>query len=709
MSAPLTASSLGPPSPFSDALGERLQITDASGRPLEALRLRRELLVDAFEQALRARIDALKSFDDPSFAHVHRVDRLASAPDDLVVLSERPDGVRLSTLLKRTERGELDITPRVAVAVLRQLVPAMMRYHRHSPGVAHGALAPERIILAPNGHLWIMDSMLGPALEPLGLSRSQWWRTYRIAVPPVAGHVRFDERTDVTQLGVIALSLLSRRCLLTEEYPDQTLPLMNEALDRWARSDRQVPPEISAWVNHALQLDPRRAFARTSDAHTALTKTSAWSISEESAARVLAAWAAGAVVAREPRGDQIRLAVRDGSAISTDAVEPLAASIAPAAPPSMRPITPPTAPAPSTARAAPSVAAPSPPPSPKPSRPAPPIVERLDELPADDPPVWQRPRWWAVAAALVLGSIGIIVVAAVSMPAGGSAIKTGTLVLDSSPSGIEVTIDGAPQGTTPLRVDLPPGSHVVELKGRGAPQPQTIEITAGEVVTRELNLRRAPTAAPPVPTVGQMTVRSSPPGARVSVDDRLRGVTPVTILSLKPGDHTVLVEYQDGRSETHTVSVRAGRTALLEVPLAPAAVPMGWVDVESPFDLELHEGEQTLGFVRTGRVPLTRGHHELVLVNATLGFQELHSIDIVAGQATALTVEAPTGTVHLNARPWAEVWIDGELLGDTPLGNLAVPIGQHEFVFRNPELGEKRYTVSVTLTAPVYLTADMKQ
>jgi len=700
MSAPLTANSLGPPSPFADALGERLQITDANGRPLEALRLRRELLVDAFEQVLRARVDALKSFDDPSFARVHRVDRLASAPDDLVVLSERPDGVRLSTLLTRTERGELDITPRVAVAVLRQLVPAMMRYHRHSPGVAHGALAPERIILAPNGQLWIMDSMLGPALEPLGLSRSQWWRTYRIAVPPTAGHVRFDERTDVTQLGVIALSILLRRCLLTEEYPDQTLPLMNEALDRWARSDRLVPPEIANWVNCALQLDPRRAFARTSDAYAALTKTSAWSISEESAARVLAAWAAGAVVAREPRGDQIRLAVRDGSAVSTDAVEPLAASIAPAVPPPPRAAAPP--PRPGGAPAAPVA-------PPRPVKPLLPGVERLDERPADDTPVWQRPRWWAVAAALVLGSIGIIVVAVMSLPAGGSEVETGTLALDSSPAGIEVTIDGTPQGTTPLRVDLPPGPHVVELKGRGAPQPQTIEITAGEVVTRELNLRRAPNAGPPVPTVGQLTVRSSPPGARVSVDERLRGVTPVTILSLKPGDHTVLVEYQDGRSETHTVSVRAGRTALLELPLAPAPVPMGWVDVESPFDLELHEGDQTLGFVRTGRVPLPMGHHELILVNAPLGFQELHSIDIVAGQATTLTVEAPTGTVHLNARPWAEVWIDGELLGDTPLGNLAVPIGQHEFVFRNPELGEKRYTVSVTLTAPVYLTADMKQ
>ena len=73
-----------------------------------------------------------------------------------------------------------------------------------------------------------------------------------------------------------------------------------------------------------------------------------------------------------------------------------------------------------------------------------------------------------------------------------------------------------------------------------------------------------------------------------------------------------------------------------------------------------------------------------------------------------ITVELPQGVVSLNASPWAEVWIDGQRVGETPIGNLAVAIGPHEIVFKHPELGEKRQAVSVTLGAPVRLSIDMK-
>ena len=66
------------------------------------------------------------------------------------------------------------------------------------------------------------------------------------------------------------------------------------------------------------------------------------------------------------------------------------------------------------------------------------------------------------------------------------------------------------------------------------------------------------------------------------------------------------------------------------------------------------------------------------------------------GQRSAL--ELPNGTVNLNASPWAEVWIDGQRVGETPIGNLSVPIGPHEVVFRHPQFGEKRHAISVTLS-----------
>ena len=62
----------------------------------------------------------------------------------------------------------------------------------------------------------------------------------------------------------------------------------------------------------------------------------------------------------------------------------------------------------------------------------------------------------------------------------------------------------------------------------------------------------------------------------------------------------------------------------------------------------------------------------------------------------------------VNAIPWAEVLVDGNRVGETPIGSIAVPIGTHEVVFRHPELGERRMTVTVTTGEPVKVGVDLR-
>ena len=51
----------------------------------------------------------------------------------------------------------------------------------------------------------------------------------------------------------------------------------------------------------------------------------------------------------------------------------------------------------------------------------------------------------------------------------------------------------------------------------------------------------------------------------------------------------------------------------------------------------------------------------------------------------------------------------GERAGDTPIGNLQTAIGRHEVVFRHPDLGESRHTVTVTASAPARVSVDMRK
>lgn len=103
------------------------------------------------------------------------------------------------------------------------------------------------------------------------------------------------------------------------------------------------------------------------------------------------------------------------------------------------------------------------------------------------------------------------------------------------------------------------------------------------------------------------------------------------------------------------------------------------------------------------------GRHDLEIVNEALGYRVTRTVQVAAGETASIKLEWPKGSIAFNAQPWAEVWLDGERLGETPIGNVQVPIGPHRVVFRHPELGEQIHNVAVTLTAPARISADMRK
>jgi hypothetical protein len=134
----------------------------------------------------------------------------------------------------------------------------------------------------------------------------------------------------------------------------------------------------------------------------------------------------------------------------------------------------------------------------------------------------------------------------------------------------------------------------------------------------------------------------------------------------------------------------------------------GWIAVTAPAEVQIYENQRLLGTSRLDRIMVPSGRHELELVNESLGFKATRAVDVANGQVAAVRPEWPRGSVALNALPWAEVFVDGDRLGETPIGSAPLPIGVHEVVFRHPELGEKRANVIVTSGAPARLSVDMR-
>jgi len=128
---------------------------------------------------------------------------------------------------------------------------------------------------------------------------------------------------------------------------------------------------------------------------------------------------------------------------------------------------------------------------------------------------------------------------------------------------------------------------------------------------------------------------------------------------------------------------------------ASARQRSGGIRLSSHIPLNVLEGDRVLGSTADGPIVATAGTHELELVNAPLGYRARQTVTIKAGIITPLTLPPPMGRININAQPWAQVLIDDTPIGETPLANVSVPLGQHEIVFRHPDLGERRETVTV--------------
>jgi hypothetical protein len=131
--------------------------------------------------------------------------------------------------------------------------------------------------------------------------------------------------------------------------------------------------------------------------------------------------------------------------------------------------------------------------------------------------------------------------------------------------------------------------------------------------------------------------------------------------------------------------------------------------VTTPRTVQLFEDGRLLGSSDTERLMVPTGTHRLEIVNEALGYRDTRTVTVTAGKVSPINVDFPKGTIALNAVPWADVWIDGEKVGETPIGNLSVTIGSHEIIFRHPELGEQRHVATVTLNGPARLSVDMRK
>jgi len=174
---------------------------------------------------------------------------------------------------------------------------------------------------------------------------------------------------------------------------------------------------------------------------------------------------------------------------------------------------------------------------------------------------------------------------------------TGTLRVATQPEGARVLVNGEERGSSPLVVDaLPLGTYKVRIERSGF-QAEELEaaITAEAPAASydiALKAEKAQVVAPAAPKPALFRIRSQPPGARVAIDGKDVGTTPIERLKVDAGTRVVRVLRDGYLPWEDTYRARAGRTETIDAILTarPAVEAEAEPKSEAPAPARVVEG-----------------------------------------------------------------------------------------------------------------------
>ena len=237
---------------------------------------------------------------------------------------------------------------------------------------------------------------------------------------------------------------------------------------------------------------------------------------------------------------------------------------------------------------------------------------------------------------------------------------------------------------------LRPGDYDIHVTAEGYyPLATTVTVDHSDSQSIELPLQALP---------GLLSVDSEPAGASVIVDGEVVGKTPLSDLPLTEGEHQLRLEEARHLPVEQALQI-TGRNVREQLQLQ---LPPAWADVTVK---SLPSGATILlGGEAVGKTPATvevlQGEHQLMLqLQAYANWQQ--TLQIKASENLDLGVVAlqpAAGELALSSVPSsANVTLDGEFQGQTPLTLILIPDRAHRLAVFKP--GYKRYDSSVQLPA----------
>jgi hypothetical protein len=169
---------------------------------------------------------------------------------------------------------------------------------------------------------------------------------------------------------------------------------------------------------------------------------------------------------------------------------------------------------------------------------------------------------------------------------GGSTSTTGDLSITSQPTGASINIDGWDKGNTPQTLsNIKVGTHTLTLKLAGYTDwSSSIEVIGGQTNPVSVTLIQNQQGGG-VGGYGSIAIQSNPSNANVYLDGQPSGTTPLTIPSVNPGTHTILLTLQGYNDTSRTVDVATGSQNQISVDLQSRSKVPGFEAILAVFSI----------------------------------------------------------------------------------------------------------------------------
>ena len=144
------------------------------------------------------------------------------------------------------------------------------------------------------------------------------------------------------------------------------------------------------------------------------------------------------------------------------------------------------------------------------------------------------------------------------------ATDTATLVVTTIPDAATITVDGVQQAPSPCTIEnVRTGNINLSVNAPGYfPHAETLSMLAGEVRERAIVLRPQPSG---------LSIITTPPGARIFVNEQAKGRSPVKLANLEAGDYVIRTELEAHDPATRRVSLGRGQEKVEDLVLTANA------------------------------------------------------------------------------------------------------------------------------------------